>query len=161
MDRSEGNAIAEYIQAVQALNAQVQRWLSDLDELHCITRSFHIDETTGSYEAPGLAILGPGDTPIAEMAPVGMNIVAAKGRVDLAGEEDRAPLLWLEPPSPVLTSEIDAGGLGASNSRPLFEGVDSEGWYWIENRLARRAHLLDRDLFRDLLLGVSGHVLSR
>lgn len=161
MDGAEDNAIPAYIQAVEALNAQVRRWVSDLDELYCLTRSFHIDETTGSYEAPGLDIFGPGDTPIAEMAPVGMNIVAAKGRVDLAGEEDRAPLLWLEPSGPVLTSEIAAGSSGASSSRPLFEGVDSEGWYWIENRLARRAHLLDRDLFRDLLLGVSGHVLTK
>jgi hypothetical protein len=63
-------------------------------------------------------------------------------------------LLLLKRPGPSLTAS--PGELPA-RSRLYFNTIEADGWYWIEDTLRGKAHLLDEKLLRDLLWRVSDY----
>ena len=149
--------IRDFRQHVNTLYHSVREWL-DSPNLSAKAGSVHLnEEAVGRYEVPLLSILAHGRQ-IAELRPVGLSIVGARGRVDLVGTFDSIPLLYLLQGGGAITSTVSAGGKVLDrSSRPLFHGVQRSGWYWIEDKKVGVARLLDRSLFQEVLARVSDY----
>ena len=116
------------------------------------------EELLGQYKAPGLIIIDKKGEKIAELQPVGAQIIGANGRVDLIGKLDQMYLVYLEPSGPSLSiTEKVTNEKTQKPSRPLFRGVDNPGWYWIESARLGRARVATEELFLDLLTEVSDY----
>jgi len=154
---------AEYISRLNALYSDVEKWIEGTDVKASRGQTELREEIPGSYEAPTLALQdGQGDK-VADLLPVGAWIIGAEGRVDLVGVLDRNSLVFLRQGGPHRKTKVRVVGSREAEeewSRPLFQGVDRPGWYWIEDKRLGRARLVTKQLFLDLLAEVSDHVLG-
>jgi len=151
---------AEYIARLEGLYSSVDKWIEDMG-LTLSRSSIELnEEVAGRYEVPAAAILDAEGRKVAELLPLGAWIIGAEGRVDLVGPLDRASLVYLRRSGPHIDmKEANATGNLKDWSRPLFQGVDRAGWYWIEDRRLGRAHPVTKRLFLDIVAEVSDHGL--
>lgn len=115
--------VAEWRRHVRALFATLRPWCEGLPG-HPLVREepwAAVEERSGEYETTRLEVRRAGQ--VLTITPVGAWVVAADGRVDMAGPGDRAVLLYDAP----------AGR-----------------WYHVPNYLPRREQPLDEPLFRQL-----------
>lgn len=114
------------------------------------------EEVYGRYLAPKITILHPDGSMLAEITPIGASVLGANGRVDMQGYADKVILLDLDAGGPVRHPKHLAGS-PEPQTRPLFRGIGSAGWYWIENRVSSKGHKLGREVFFDLLAEVADY----
>lgn len=148
----------QYIEWLKELYGQVKKWI-ETKKLVVKEKEVNLnEELLGQYKAPGLLIKDKKGKKIAELQPVGAQIIGAKGRVDLNGKLDQMRLVYLEPPGPGISiTEKLTGEEPQRPSRPLFRGVDRPGWYWIESARLSRAREVTEELFIDMLMEVSDY----
>lgn len=152
MNATVDATVDEYRQRLGELYEQVRGWLREA-ELGCKEQAVLLhEEQNGQYEAPGLLIHDPDGGKLAELVPIGADILGAEGRVDLHGPLDTRPILYLLTPGPA-----DSGEMLEKHARPLFTGVGREGWYTFGDREPASVRILDRDGFADLLKKVSDY----
>ncbi len=150
--------LKQYLHRVDALLRDATEW--------CERRGLQVDirphdlneEREGKYEAPALVISKDGKL-VAKLIPVGSDIIAANGRVDIIGPVTFHNLLFYGDYDPGFKSATivrrQPGGVLRAR---LVRRVKEDGWFWIESWV-RRAVLLDEALFIDLLEDVFGHDL--
>ncbi len=109
----------------------------------------------GSYNIPKLELIRGDGSHLASLVPMGAEVIAAEGRIELIGTRERQPLLYFAAGGPHINVTVDGGAKPAHISHPVFRGVTSEGWYWLEDVRLGRARPLDATLFKDLLRTVS------
>jgi hypothetical protein len=148
----------QYIRWINELYGQVKKWV---ETKNLVTKEKEVElneELLGQYKAPGLLIEEKKGKKIAELKPVGAQIIGAEGRVDVVGKVDKMHLIYLEPPGPGLsTTEKVSGEEPQRPSRPLFRGVNRPGWYWIESARLGRAKPVTEEMFLDMLAEVSDY----
>ena len=81
----------------------------------------------------------------------------ANGRIDIKGPHDKIILVDLDAGGPTTTRTTTTEDGPSTRTRHFYKGIDTPGWYWIDNRASSRGHKLDRDLFLNLLAEVSDH----
>lgn len=146
-----------FIERVDVFLKQVERWVSPhalktkREEVSITERGF------GTYLVDSLVIETIRGEKIAGLIPVGGVIIGAQGRIDLKGNYDRVIILFLDKDGPTL--KIKEGDSLAKSSR-FFKGIEEPGWYWIEDKLRAKAHLVNKKLFLELLEGVSDHEIK-
>jgi hypothetical protein len=98
---------------------------------------------------------------VAGLVPVGTFIIGGKGRIDLNGTIDKAIIVNLEVGGPSMTMTVTVGDHSEPPRKSFFyEGIERQGWYWIENRRRGKANFMDKKLFRELLMEVSDYELA-
>lgn len=148
---------SEFCSNVASLYDSIQSWLPG-GQLDCHREEVQLaEEAIGAYTSEKLVLADKKRHVIATFLPVGASVIGADGRVDVRGKYDNVSLLLLRKEGPSLTR---AGGGLSSHSKFYFNTIDADGWYWIEDTLRGRAHLLDETLFRDLLWRVSDYELA-
>jgi hypothetical protein len=160
MTRTASNKtrIEEFLARLDSLYKDVRKWLPN--NLKTRTKSLNLtEETFGSYTAQSLEIDSPDHRVIATLRPIGAAILGALGRTDLVGSRDTQIIVYYAKGGPVIRFSYKnaAGKEFDSHQRPLRQGVEKEGWYWIEDRRLGRARPLDKQLFCDLLREVSDY----
>ncbi len=124
-----------YLTRVNQLFFDIKNWLKDTD-LHVEQQETQIAEVlTGDYLAPTLSI-STNQEKLAKMVPIGACIIEAEGRVDVEGGFRIEHLSYLV-----------NGGPRLSAGRKMFEDVDSDGWYWVENKRNARAAAVNQSSF--------------
>jgi len=124
-----------YLTRVNQLFFDIKNWLKDTD-LHVEQQETQIAEVlTGDYLAPTLSI-STNQEKLAKMVPIGACIIEAEGRVDVEG--------WLGIEH---IAFLVNGGPRLSAGRKMFPDVDTNGWYWLENNLSSKAHLMNQGAF--------------
>jgi hypothetical protein len=113
------------------------------------------EDIYGSYEVPLLQICTAEDRQVALLHPVGISVIAAEGRVDLIGNRDRQPIVYLATGGPQISVTERSGDSARRIVHPLFKDVTVAGWYWLEDVRLGRARKLDQVLFKELLKGVA------
>ncbi len=147
---------APFLTHVNSLFAEIETWLRAAG-LKILKTDIEINEEDyGSYHAPKITVLSPAGTELAEITPVGASILGANGRVDMQGFADKIILLDMDAGGPI-RNNTGSAGKPETTARPLFRGIDSAGWYWIENRISNKAHKLNSELFFDLLTEVADY----
>lgn len=141
------------------LFSSVRKWLR-ATPISITSRDVELnEELVGRYEAPMLSLTIAGGH-VAELRPIGLSIVGAKGRVDMVGALDSVSLLSLSPGAAITWTVATADRVLDRAARPLFEGVDKAGWYWIEDVQTGRAREIDESLFLELLARVSDYEVA-
>jgi len=127
-----------YLAKVNQLFGDIKNWLKDTD-LHIEQQETQIAEVlTGNYLAPTLSI-STSQEKLAKIVPIGACIIEASGRVDVEG--------WFRIEH---LSYLINGGPRLSAGRKMFEDVDSDGWYWVENKRNARAYAVNQSSFLKL-----------
>lgn len=153
----DGN-VPVYLERLSALYADVRRWLGDKG-VEITEDSIEIYEAEfGRYNAPRLSIRKNQGGMLAEIRPVGASIIAADGRADIVGTLDTQSLVYFHDGGPQVDVTQDRPDGVVVGHRPMFRGVDMDGWYWMEEKRFGRVRRLDESLLLDLLAEVSDYV---
>lgn len=138
--------------SVDQLYQEMIGWCDSLKIEHDIQKIQIIDGDIGEYEIDSLKLKDQNQT-IAEFKPVGCRIIGAEGRMDLYGMFDREILVYLKYPGTSFSNDINGGQFRSS----LYSNVKQTGWYWIESHIQRKALLITKETFLDLLNMVSDY----
>ena len=156
MNEQISEIISEFSRRIDELYSNIDSWLSSYG-LTALTEEPEInEENSGIYKVNQLAIYDK-EEKIARMMPVGAWVIGANGRVDLIGKFDRTIIVYIEKEGSSLTTTIKDGDRQETFSTQFYKGIEETGWYWIENRRHGKAHLLDKELFLELLSEVSDY----
>jgi hypothetical protein len=161
MNAQLNESVEKYLQHVRELYDSVQDWLKSTkmhaEELGSVDLN---EEAYGEYSAPILRISTQEDQQLAEVKPVGADILAAEGRVDIVGVIDSQILVFIRDGGPQLSISTTVGEQDPTyNRRPLYQGVVMDGWYWINRNEPGHVRMVDRQVFLDLIQEVSDHDL--
>lgn len=144
-----------YRDRVYHLYSNIEGWLKGTS-LKTKRLSFDVMENVyGSYKIDCLDISRADGTTVATLEPIGASVIGGEGRVDLVGSRDRQSIMYFGAEGPHIQVAIGAAPASRRVSHPLFKGVTTAGWYWIEDVRLGRARQLDEALFKDLLRGVA------
>lgn len=158
MTPNAGIVLEEYLTEIQQLYLEIRKWFADTPLLINEEEMEINEEASGAYKAIKLLIQDQEKREIAELRPVGAWIIGAKGAIDIIGQVDKESLVYMKKGGAEISSSISAGKeILESRSRPLFKGIDRDGWYWIEDKRRGRAHLIDAEIFKDLISEVSDY----
>jgi hypothetical protein len=150
-----------YLARVTQLFTDIEQWLTG--DLHIDRQTIEITESIGTYPAPSLIISLPLGEKLAEIRPVGARIIAAEGEVDLKGWLGTEDISFYSA-APTTTLKVSLGkgenlmpaGTIVPNTQ-IYEGIEEDGWYWIDDRERKRAYLLNKDLLLKLISRVSNY----
>jgi hypothetical protein len=139
----------------------IEQWLTG--ELQIDRQTIEITEYIGTYPAPSLVISLPQGEQLAEIRPVGARIIAAEGEVDLKGWLGTEDISFYSA-APTTTLKVSLGkgenmmpvGTIVPNTQ-IYEGIEVDGWYWIDDKERKRAYLLNKELLLKLISRVSNY----
>ena len=132
----------------------MQEWVQDTGLITGIS-NIEIEETVpGKYPVNKLEITDRAKIISVQVIPVGAYVIAAEGRVDIKGYLGKESVVFLKYGGPVIVSKVNREVNKVSS---LYDGITTEGWYWIEDKRMRRAYLLDKKIFLELVTRVSDY----
>ena len=145
-----------YLARVNQLFGHIKTWLKD-DALQVEQQQIEVREKfTGTYTAPVLSIRTQTGQTLAEIKPKGAYIILAEGLVDIEGGFGREHITYMVDggpysyrPQPENTDQLI--------KKPMFKGIDDNGWYWVENSRLDRANTINKEVFHDLITVVSDY----
>lgn len=157
MDEQSKMILDKFLKSMDELYDNIGSWLRPY-KLTTLQEEIKITEqASGTYKAKKLTIFDKKKEIVASIIPVGAWVIGANGRVDLIGKYDKTIIVNLEKDGPALSTTIKIGDHQETSTRQLYKGIEKTGWYWIEDRRRGKAHLLDKDLFFELLSEVSDY----
>lgn len=146
MENNIKEEIEIYTNNVENLYKAVQIWLEKKGyrfELETLELN---EEKTGKYKIDKLLIYKQNKN-IAELVPIGLDIIGANGRVDLMTHYDSREFLCFKNGGPVITTKIE----GHKREHKIFNGIKEDGWYWVESFTLKKAYKIDREVFSSIL----------
>ncbi|EDN65936.1 hypothetical protein BGP_4744 [Beggiatoa sp. PS] len=84
------------------------------------------------------------------MKPIGACAVLAEGMIELESWLGKEHIVYMPTGGPTFT---EPSGV----ERPIYRGIDEEGWYWIESSRRTKAYKMDKELLLELMTMVSDH----
>jgi len=161
MYEKASDQVESFRKAVEYLFTEIDSWLA-ASPLKTRREDMQInEEASGAYNIQKLLIEDAAGKKIAELVPVAAFVLGADGRVDLDGKYDIARILFIEKIEPSIAMGMTDGGREKASGTLFFKGIDKTGWYYIGDALLARAHFVDKELFFDLLEGVSDYELEK
>ncbi len=149
MDEESKAVLETYLNNIKTLYSSIRAWLSDKEfsfeendhqlneERFCLYKTTKMGIDLSENEK---------NLRLGELCPVSASVLGADGRVDLIGDFDQLIFLYLMPERPD----------GTIKEVP-YKGVKQNGWYWIEDYRRAKAHLIEKELFFELLEVVSDY----
>lgn len=154
MNQSTHNELQSFLGKVSQLFSEMESWCASENLAFQKIPISISEEAYGHYETEQLKITTKDGKHIADVTPIGASILGANGRIDIKGPHDKIILVDLNAGGP--TATVIEDGV-STRTRHFYKGIDTPGWYWIDNRASSRGHKIDRDLFLNLLAEVSDH----
>lgn len=142
-----------YLQRVNQLYDQIKHWLSN-DTLQVVVGPpVTLQEPElGTYSANLLTIETPDGDVAIQLKPRGANIVMAEGLIELESWLGKENLVYMPTGGPTLTTPTGV-------ERAIYQGIDREGWYWIEDSRRTKAYPINKTLLLELITMVSDYVV--
>ncbi|MBF0234566.1 MAG: hypothetical protein HQK65_16215 [Desulfamplus sp.] len=161
MNKKTEQKVNSFIDSVDKLFAEIELWIASTN-LKGVKQEIEIsEETSGRYKAKKLTIEDEKKKKIAKFLPIGTFIIGGNGRVDIIGTIDKAIIVNLETGGPsTTTTTMTVGDYKETRTTSFYEGIDKQGWYWIEDKKRGKAILFTKDLFIELLREVSDYELN-
>ncbi|MBM4037006.1 MAG: hypothetical protein FJ290_00710 [Planctomycetes bacterium] len=144
-------AVAEYLERVEELYANVREWMSDEPGVEFSEGKTRLNEEyTGPYAAKVLKVKLNGGKALS-FVPKGAYFIGARGHLDVSGPLWRETLVWVDEDGPAIAfKETAEGQVEVLQGRPMYPGVP-RGWAWVDNSHRRLVHLDRKVFFRKLL----------
>jgi hypothetical protein len=146
-----------YCDRILQLYEQIDLWLKNTSLIARRSEHTLVEELLGTYKTFLLEIDDPNGARVTTLQPVGASVIGAEGRVEIFGRVGREGIVYFVAGGPQITVKVGAGPSAKRVSRPVFKGVEHEGWYWLESARLSRVRPLDEALFKDLLRGVADY----
>ncbi len=155
MDKEKKAVLDEYLKNISECYTMVGEWLNEKSLLSKTIEYNIYEKASGEYTTEKLLIYKDKNNQIAEIIPVGTWIIGANGRIDLIGNFDQQILIYLKKDikikTSITTSTDEEEYQVSESSHFLYKGFEQDGWYWIEDKRLGKAHVLNKELFFDLL----------
>ncbi len=136
-----------YLKRVDDLFSQIREWFKD--DLEVATYPIQVGEPLGRYEAPALLIRDNAET-LANLTPKGATVILAEGLLELKGWLDKVQLDYMTGNGPQVFKNND-------KTQSVYQGINRDGWYWIESPITKKARFVDKTLLLKLITLVSDH----
>lgn len=137
--------------ALSGLYDQIEQWAGEKN-WHTTRADLQIVEPRpGEYQVEKLSVVDENEITVVEVVPSGAWIIGADGRVDLKGEADTEILVYWETGAPLVGLTETGNSADSGRIWRLFRGADEQGWYWIEDKVRSKAHVLTKELFLELV----------
>ncbi len=160
MTEKTADQVKAFIKSVSNFFDEVESWIAS-SSLKSIRQEIEIsEEYSGSYKVGKLILQDESGKKIAELIPVGAFIIGGKGRIDMNGTIDKAIIVNLDAGGQSVTATITIGDHSETSKTAFYNGIDKQGWYWIENGRRGKADFLNKYLFIELLQEVSDYEFS-
>ena len=160
MNENAAGKVSSFVDSVDRLFAEIESWIASTN-LKGIQQEIEIsEEASGKYKVNKLTLQDEDGKKIAEFLPVGTFIIGGNGRIDLNGTIDKAIIVNLKTGGPSMTTTTAVGDHAETRTTSFYEGINQQGWYWIEDRRRGKANFFTKDLFVELLREVSDYELS-
>ncbi len=142
-----------YLDRVGQFFAQVKTWIPN--EFKWVETTQRITDNTGEYEVPVLSMSlkqppAPDidDGAIADLFPQGTSVLMGEGLIKMKGMFGEEWIIYMRTEDMVMINRF-------GRERPLYKWVTVDGWYWIEDTHRNRAHLMNHEIFLELVTWVS------
>jgi hypothetical protein len=146
MIKEKQREIEFYIQQVDKLYSSIEEWLGDKKYQFKREVIELNEEKTGKYNVDKLLLCKP-EKIIAELKPIGLDIIGAHGRVDLVTHYENRKFLYFKNGGLVITTKIE----GQKTDHRIFRGIEEDGWYWVESITLKKAYKVTQEVFLNLL----------
>jgi len=147
----------QYKNHIEALYKNITQWSSN-NALATSSQSIEISvDASETATVDEVLIKDKNQNTVATLTPISAWVIGAKGRLDFVGTNDKAILVYLEANTPSSVTTVTDGVEEKRNTKPFFNNIDEDGWYWIEDKRRGKAYKLDNDFFKELLLMVSDY----
>jgi len=140
-----------FINSINQLYSDIHTWLQSTELMLSKEQHEIIEDFSGPYHVDILNIYDKTKELLGSLKPVSAKVVAAHGRIDLIGLLDRVVLIYYQK-NELETNQKDGVSI-------FYKGMDQAGWYWVEDSRRQKAHLLNKELFFELLTEISDYVL--
>jgi hypothetical protein len=138
-----------YLQRVNQLHSNIKNWL--LNEPFILeTGNLELIESLETYQATRLAIKTENGETLANLFPKGTSVLLGEGLVEMEGILGTESIIYMLKDGLIITDRY-------GKNRPMYKGIDKDGWYWIEDSYRNKAHLINQTIFLDLLTLVSDY----
>jgi hypothetical protein len=147
-----------FVERVDKLISSMQEWVKDTG-LKARASTITIEETVlGEYSIKVIEFNDKEGKIVAKVIPVGAYVIAAEGRVDIKGYLRKESVVFLTQGVSGIFTKVAGEVIDSSqNYSGCHSVITSEGWYWLEDKGLRKAYLLDRKLFLELITRVSDY----
>jgi len=142
-----------YVKRIKAFFTQIEEWLPDELEINDPVSNRTITDTTGTYQIGMASIYKKGvpepDNYVAAIFPMGATTLLGEGILEISGALGEEKLIYFcRDTLPQVEDKL-------GKFRPIYRGVDSDGWYWLESSMSNRAIFVAREQLFDLIRMVS------
>jgi len=142
-----------YIKRVKTFLIQVKKWLPDELEISHFAPNHTVTDTTGTYRVDMATIYKMGvaepNNFIADILPIGATTLLGEGILKISGDYGEEKLIYF------CRDTLPQVEYKPGIARPIYRGVDSDGWYWLESSMSNRAIFIAREQLFDLIRLVS------
>lgn len=158
MNAEAEKKLNSFLKKVDELLSSIEAWSQDENLITTRMKISISEEDCGIYDIEKLLISEKTGQEIAQIIPISSSVLGANGRVDIKGLYDNAILVELNKGGPTITTTVSDGGEKYTRVKPLYRGIDEDGWYWIERNASSKGRKITRDMFFELLDEVSDYV---
>ncbi|MEA2104182.1 MAG: hypothetical protein U9P79_06040 [Candidatus Cloacimonadota bacterium] len=150
MDNAVKLKIEKFNFRLKHLYEEVSKWVNE--EGLCVKEieKINLEEKSGKYKTKKLLILKD-NTKIAQLNPIGIWIIGAKGRVDLESDISKQIFAYLSEDKPGTEMSRTAGEDTKTKAFKYNYKDTREGWHWIDDRIIGKTPLIDKDVFLNVL----------
>ncbi len=138
-----------YLQRVNQIHAKIRNWLQD-KPLILENSNMEVVEALWHYKAPRLSLKTEQGETLADLFSKGTSVLLGEGLIEIEGTVCVESIIYMLKDGLIIT---DRNG----KDRPMYKGINQDGWYWIEDSYRNKAHLLNKPLFLDLITLVSDY----
>ncbi len=146
-----------YLTRVNQLFGNIKDWLKD-DALQVEQQEIAVTEKfTGTYTAPILLISTKTGEKLVRIKPRGAYIILAEGLIDVEGEFGREHITYMVDGGPFTYKPLPENTTQLFK-KPMFKGINGNGWYWIEETTDETVHFLNnKNELLDVISWVSNY----
>jgi hypothetical protein len=142
-----------YVKRIKTFFSQIKEWLPDELEMNDPIPNRDITDTTGTYQTGMVSIYKKGvpepDNFVADIIPLGATTLLGEGILEIFGAWGEEKLIYF------CRDTLPQVEYKPGKFRPIYRGVDSDGWYWLESSMSNRAIFVAREQLFDLIRMVS------
>lgn len=138
-----------YLQRINQLHTNIKNWLQDEPFILEIS-NIDIIEVLGNYQVAQLSIKTKNGETLAKLLSKGTAVLLGEGLIEMEGKVGTESIIYMLKGGLMITDRY-------GKNRPMYKGINENGWYWIEDSYRNKAHLMNQALIKDLITLVSDY----
>jgi hypothetical protein len=143
-----------YLDRVNQFFEPVKTWVPQFKTIQT-EKSHFVQDETGKYQTPFLSIVKTNLSDeisdafsLADLLPEGTSVLMGEGIIKIDGLYGQEFIIYMLKQGWLIQDRF-------GQERQMYQGIDDDGWYWLESSHRNRVHLVDETVFMDLLKMVS------